>query len=263
MLTRPCVDLNADLGESFGPYTLGNDSQVLRLITSANIACGMHAGDPRVMENTVRASRELGVSIGAHPGFPDRVGFGRRNLEATPLEVETDVLYQIGALNAFAVSNGVQLQHVKAHGALYNIAVSQTEIAAAVARAVVRFDPRLIFVAPVGSALEHAGIEAGLPVSREGFADRGYNSDSTLQSRQIPGAVISDPDNASERAHQMVKEHRVSTVDGGWLPIQVDTLCVHGDNPNAIEILRAIRLTFERDGIAIAKMADVLKAKVS
>ena len=258
MLNRPAIDLNADLGESFGAYTIGNDRDVLGLITSANVACGMHAGDPLVMDATVRASRDLGVSIGAHPGFPDRVGFGRRTIDATPAEIEADVLYQIGALGAFAVANGVALQHVKAHGALYNLAVTKPEVAAAIARAVLRYDRHLIFVAPVRSALERAAIEAGLTVAREAFADRGYNPDATLVSRQLPGAVIADPRVAADRALRMVQERTVSTVGGGSIPIEVDTLCVHGDNPNAVEILREIRSTFRDHGITLTNMRSVL-----
>jgi UPF0271 protein len=252
------VDLNSDLGESFGAYTLGDDSTILRLITSANVACGMHAGDPRVMDETVRACRELGVSVGAHPGFPDRVGFGRRTIDATPTEIETDVLYQIGALAAFVVSHGLEMQHVKAHGALYNVAVANPEVAAAIARAVARFDRGLIFVAPVGSALERAGLEAGLTVAREAFADREYNRDASLVSRRIKGAVISDPRAAADRAIRMIKEEVVTTVDGSSIPMTVDTLCVHGDNPNAAEILQAIRSSLSDNGITLTDMRHVL-----
>jgi UPF0271 protein len=257
-VSRLAVDLNSDLGESFGAYKLGDDSTILRLITSANVACGMHAGDPRVMDDTVRASRELGVSVGAHPGFPDQVGFGRRTIDATPTEIETDVLYQIGALAAFVVANGLEMQHVKAHGALYNLAVANQEVAAAIARAVIRYDRDLIFVAPVGSALERAGLEAGLAVAREAFADREYNRDATLVSRRVNGAVISDPRAAADRAIRMIKEQVVTTVDGSSLPMKVDTLCVHGDNPNAAEILRAIRSSLRDNGITLTNMRNVL-----
>jgi len=252
------VDLNSDLGESFGAYSIGDDSTILRLITSANVACGMHAGDPRVMDDTVRASRELGVSVGAHPGFPDKVGFGRRTIDATPTEVETDVLYQIGALDAFVVANGLEMQHVKAHGALYNLAVAKPEVAAAIARAVTRYDRDLIFVVPVGSALERAGLEAGLNVAREAFADREYNGDATLVSRRVKGAVISDPRAAADRAIRMIKEQVVTAVDGSSLPMKVDTICVHGDNPNAAEILHAIRASLRDNGITLTNMRNVL-----
>lgn len=252
------VDLNSDLGESFGAYRLGDDSDILRLITSANVACGMHAGDPRVMDETVRASRELGVSVGAHPGFPDKVGFGRRAIDATPTEIETDVLYQIGALAAFVVANGLKMQHVKAHGALYNLAVAVPDVAAAIARAVTRYDRTLILVAPVGSALEQAGLEAGLTVAREAFADRAYNPDSTLVSRRVTGAVISDSQVAADRAIRMIKERKVTALDGTSIPIQVDTLCVHGDNPNAAKILRAIRSSLRDNGIVLTNMRNVL-----
>ena len=259
MAELSAVDLNSDLGESFGAYSIGADQEVLRLVTSANVACGAHAGDPRVMEATVRACRDLGVAVGAHPGFPDRVGFGRRTIDASPAEVETDVLYQIGALGAFAVANGVPLQHVKAHGALYNLAVTKPAVAAAIARAVVRYDPHLIFVAPVGSALEHAGIEAGLSVAREAFADRAYNPDGSLVSRSLPGAVISDARAAADRAVRMVEEHSVETLDGGSIAIEVNTICVHGDNPHAVEILRAIHSAFREKAITLTNMRNVLR----
>ena len=254
------VDLNSDLGESFGAYKLGDDSAILRLITSANVACGMHAGDPRVMDETVRACRELGVSVGAHPGFPDQVGFGRRMIDATPTEVETDVLYQIGALAAFVVAHGLEMQHVKAHGALYNLAVANPKVAAAIARAVTRYDRDLIFVAPVGSSLERAGLEAGLTVAREAFADRAYNRDATLLSRRVKDAVISDPRAAADRAIRMIKEQVVTAIDGSSLPMKVDTICVHGDNPNAVEILRAIRASLRDNGITLTNMRNVLSA---
>ena len=255
---RLAVDLNSDLGEGFGAYTIGHDRDVLGLITSANIACGIHAGDPRVMDSTVQASRDLGVSIGAHPGFPDRVGFGRRTIDASPSEIETDVLYQIGALGAFALANRVTLEHVKAHGALYNLAVTNPEAAGAIARAVLRYDPHLILVAPFQSAMERAGIESGLVVAREGFADRAYNTDATLVSRHLPGAVISDPEHAAERALRMIREQMVSTIGGETISIQVDTLCVHGDNPNAVAILREIRSTLLDRGVAVTNMRSVL-----
>jgi UPF0271 protein len=254
------VDLNADLGESFGAYTLGNDAQVLELITSANVACAMHAGDPRIMDDTVRMSREAGVSVGAHPGFPDLVGFGRRVIDVTPREVETDVLFQIGALAGFCRRHGVPLEHVKAHGALYNQAIVNPTIAAAIASAVVSYSDRLIFVAPFGSCLAQAGKDVGLDVAFEGFADRAYAADGTLAPRRLPGAVIHDPVLAAERACQMIESNTIETVGGETIPMSVHTICVHGDNPQAVAILSQLRAVLARNGIHVASMRVVLGA---
>ncbi|MFI5285633.1 MAG: LamB/YcsF family protein [Candidatus Dormibacteria bacterium] len=254
------VDLNADLGESFGAYTLGTDAQVMKLITSANVACAMHAGDPRIMDDTVRLSRDSGISIGAHPGFPDLVGFGRRVLDATPREVETDVVFQIGALSGFCRRHSVALEHVKAHGALYNVAVGDPAIANAIAAAVASYDTNLVFVAPFGSCLAQAGRDAGLQVALEGFADRAYTADGRLASRRLPGSVIHDPARAAERAVQMIDDGTVETIDGATLPIQVHTICVHGDNPNAVEILTEVRSALAGRGIGLGSMRTVLNA---
>lgn len=248
------VDLNCDLGESFGAYTLGNDAALMPLITSANIACGFHAGDPQVIARTVRLAVQHAVALGAHPGFPDLVGFGRRTLDATPVEIENDILYQIGALAAFARAEGTTLAHVKPHGALYNLAATRLPIARAIARAVARFDANLILIGQPSSAMENAAREFGLPFAREGFADRVYNRDGTLRSRREPGALIDDPHRAAEQALQMVRTQSVTTPEGDTIALPVDTLCIHGDSPGAVEIVRTVRELLLKNGIVIAPL---------
>jgi UPF0271 protein len=249
------IDLNSDVGESFGAYRLGDDADVMRSITSANVACGFHAGDPAVMRATVRLARDAGVAVGAHPGFPDLVGFGRRNLEASPREVEDLVLYQIGALFAIAKSEGVALAHVKPHGALYNMAARDRKMADAIARAIRRFDPTLILFALPGTQLLEAGRAAGLPVAAEGFADRAYAADGSLASRTLPGAVIHDADEVVTRSLRMVRDGEVIATDGSVLRFKVDTLCVHGDTTGAASLTRLLRNGLERSGVAIRSVA--------
>ncbi len=248
------IDLNCDLGESFGAYPLGDDAAVMPLITSANIACGFHAGDPQVMARTVRLAHQHGVALGAHPGFLDLAGFGRRALDATPAEIENDVLYQIGALSAFARAAGATLAHVKAHGALYNLAATRTPIAAAITRAVAQFDAQAILVGQPGSALENAARDLGLRFAREGFCDRAYNRDGTLRSRREPGAVLDDPHRAAQQALQMAQAQTVTTPEGETIPMPVETLCVHGDTPAALAILRAVRETLAQHRIAVGAL---------
>jgi UPF0271 protein len=244
------MDLNCDMGESFGAYSIGNDAALMPLITSANIACGFHAGDPRVMALAAYLAREHHVAIGAHPGFNDLVGFGRRNLDATPDEIENDVLYQIGALAAFA-----KLSHVKAHGALYNRAAENPTIARAIARAVARFDPNLVLVGlATSNAMADAARESGLHFAREGFCDRAYNRDGSLRSRREPGALIHDPQRAATQALQIARAQTVTTPEGETISLVAETLCVHGDTPGAVEILRAVRAAFEQNGITIAAL---------
>lgn len=245
------VDLNCDMGESFGAYSIGADAALMPLITSANIACGFHASDPQVMERTVRLALEHHVAIGAHPGFPDRIGFGRRALDATPGEIENDVLYQIGALAAFAGASKASLAHVKAHGALYTLAAVKPEIARAIARAVARFDSGLIMVCLANSVMVDAARENGLRVAREGFCDRAYRRDGTLLSRREPGAVIDVPSRAAEQAVQIALKQSVKTVEGETIPLQVDTLCIHGDTPSAVQIARAAREALEQNGVQV------------
>lgn len=250
------IDLNCDMGESFGRYTIGNDEAMMPYITSANIACGYHAGDPLVMDRTVRLAVKHGVGIGAHPGFPDLMGFGRRQMQLAPEEIENYILYQIGALAAFTRAAGAELGHVKAHGALYNMAAKDVELARAIVRGIGRFSKDLIVVCLAGSAMVEVAEEAGLHVAREGFADRAYNPDGTLRSRRLPGAVIEDPQAAAERAIRMVREGVVVAHTGEEIPLRVDTICVHGDTPTAVEMAKAIRRELETAGIEVVPMGN-------
>ena len=248
------IDLNCDMGESFGRYTLGDDEALMPLITSASIACGFHAGDPLVMEATVRLAIKHGVGVGAHPGYPDLQGFGRRALEVSAEEAEVFVLYQVSALAGFARAAGVELAHVKPHGALYNQAVKDRVLANAIARGVVRFSKSLILVGLAGSALIEAGVEAGLRVANEGFPERGYNADGTLRSRRLPGAVLESPAEAAAQAVKMMSDG----IQFGDRRVQIQTLCIHGDNPSAVSIAKSIREALMTNGIDIAPLGAFL-----
>jgi UPF0271 protein len=248
---QPAIDLNCDMGESFGPWRMGADEAVMPYITSANIACGAHAGDPSVMRRTVRLAREAGVSVGAHPGFPDLQGFGRRELKADPREMEDWIIAQIGGLAAIARAEGAVLRHVKAHGALYNLAVRDRALAEAIARAIASVDRSLIMFGLPKSAMTDAGADAGLRVAAEGFADRAYEPDGSLTPRSKPGAVIHDPGLVVQRAVRMVRDRVVLTPDGREIALQVDTICVHGDTPGADELVRRIRSGLEAAGIDV------------
>jgi len=257
----PLVDLNMDVGESFGRWTLGEDESALPHVSSANIACGMHAGDPLVMERTVRICSDKGISPGAHPGFPDLQGFGRREMRMTPSEIEAYILYQIGALREFVESFGLELSHVKPHGALYNISAVDMEVALAVARGVARAKGNLILVGLAGSlSLEAAG-KVGIPWASEGFCDRAYNPDGTLMTRSKPDAVIRDTAAIAQRAVKMVKEGSLLSYDGSLIPLCVDTICIHGDTPGAAVIARTIRESLEKDGVTVAPVRQVLQSK--
>jgi UPF0271 protein len=245
------IDLNCDMGESFGAYSLGADALVMSSISSANVACGFHAGDPAVMRRTVRMARDAGVAIGAHPGFPDLVGFGRREMRASPQEVEDMVLYQIGALDAVARSEGVRLNHVKAHGALYNMAARDRSLADAIARAVRSFDEALILFVLPASELQRAGEAAGLRVAPEGFADRSYEPDGSLTPRSLPGAVIHDVDAVVARAIDMTLHGSVVARNGIRIAVPAATICTHGDTPGADELTRRIRAGLTAAGIVV------------
>ena len=245
------VDLNCDLGESFGRYTLGLDEQIIPLVSSANIACGMHAGDPLVMAQTVRRAVEASVALGAHPGYPDLQGFGRRDLTLSPREVYAFVLYQMGALSAFAQANGTLLHHVKPHGQLYNRAAVDRDCAVAIARAVYDFDPALVLVGLAQSELVRAGEAHGLAVAHEFFADRGYTDEGRLVPRSQPGALIASEDEAVARTVRAVTEGVVCTVGGATIAVTADTVCVHGDGPQALAFAERLRLGLEEAGIAI------------
>ena len=252
------VDLNCDLGESFGRYRIGADEALMQYITSANIACGYHAGDPLVMDRTVRLAVEHGVGIGAHPGFPDLVGFGRRAMQLSSEEIENCILYQVGALAGFARAAGVELAHVKPHGALYNMAAKDLELAKAIVHGIARFSEELIMVCLAGSAMVEAAEEAGLRVAREGFADRAYNPDGTLRSRKLPGALIEDSRLAAKQAISMVRDGVVVAHTSEEIPLRVDTICVHGDTPAAVEMARTIRGELEAAGIEVVPMGSFL-----
>jgi len=250
------IDLNSDLGESFGPWPMGQDAALMDSITSANIACGFHAGDPGVMRQTIALAKDKGVAIGAHPGFPDLVGFGRREMRATPAEVEDLVLYQVAAVGGMAAAQGISLQHVKAHGALYNMACRDRALADAIARAVAAIDRSLILFGLPNSELLRAGEAAGLPVAAEGFADRAYERDGSLTSRNKPGSVIHDLTAVVDRAVRMVKDQQVLAVDGTLLALTADTICLHGDTPGAADLARVVRRGLESAGIRIAALKD-------
>ena len=249
------VDLNADVGESYGAYVVGDDDALFASLTSASVAAGFHAGDPRVLRRTIRLARQHGVSVGAHPGFPDLVGFGRREMNLSPDDAEDLVLYQIAAVAGVAQSEGVRLQHVKPHGALYNMAAAERGLAAAIARAVRAFDASLILFGPPGSALLDAGRAAGLRVAAEAFADRAYQRDGTLAPRSTSGSVLTDPSAVASRAVRMVVEGVVTAIDGTIVPIAAETLCVHGDTPGAGQLAASLRGGLEAAGITVAAIA--------
>lgn len=246
------VDINCDMGESFGAYEIGADDDVLPHVTSANIACGFHGGDPTVMRKTVAAAAKLGVAVGAHPGLPDLAGFGRRAMQVTPDEVYDLLIYQIGALLGFAKAAGVPLRHVKPHGALYNMAARDRALAGAIAAAVRDFNPMLILAGLAGSTLIDAGLAAGLTVQREGFCDRRYRADGSLMPRSETGAVIEDIDDAVAQAVSIATRGEAVTGDGAKLRIEADTLCVHGDRANAAAFAERLRRALERAGMRVA-----------
>lgn len=251
----PQIDFNCDMGEGFGAYTIGLDGEVIRYVTSANIACGFHAGDAGWMRATVRLAEKHGVGIGAHPGFPDLRGFGRRNLAATPAEIRDDLIYQIGALTAFTREK--RLQHVKPHGALYNMAVDREDIAAAIADAVLAVDERLILVVLAGSRWEAEAKRAGLRVAREVFADRAFRADGSLVPRGEAGALIHDRPAVIERSLQMVIDGTATAITGETIERGADTICLHGDTPGAVDLAAALRDAFDRAGVQVLPMADL------
>lgn len=251
------VNLNADMAEGFGPYDIGNDEALLKIVRSANIACGFHGGDFVTMQRVCTWAAQQGVSLGAHPGFNDLWGFGRRRIDMDPQALEYMVAYQIGALQALAAYAGQRVTHVKPHGALNNMAAEAPELAMAIARAIKTVDRDLIFVALAGSAMETAGRALDLRVAREGFADRRYEDDGNLTSRKIPGAVIKDPDAAAEQVVRMVRDGEVTSRQGNPIRLQVETLCVHGDEPTAVLVAEAVRDALQAAGIAIVPLPEM------
>jgi UPF0271 protein len=244
------IDLNADVGESLGAWSLGEDEALIPLVSSVNVAAGFHAGDPGVIERTVALAARHGVAVGAHPGYPDLAGFGRRAMALTPAETRAAVLYQVGAVAAFARAAGIELRHVKAHGALYNHAANDHATAEAIARAVASFSGSLVLVGLAGSALVAAGRAAGLTVAEEAFADRAYEPDGSLRARSLDGAVLDDPETAGAQALEIARG-RVRAHDGTVMAVRADTICVHGDLPGAAARARAVRQALEDGGIGI------------
>ncbi len=248
------IDINCDMGESFGAYQLGRDQEVMDYISSANIACGWHAGDPMVMEQTVRLAKERGVAVGAHFGYPDLMGFGRRQMDLTVHEIENYMLYQMGALYAFTRAHNVHFQHVKAHGALGNLAFVDMESSRAIARAALRFSKDIILVVYTATLMVPVAKEMGVRFVEEVYADRIYNPDGTLQSRKVPGSVIHDPEKAARQALSSVQEGYVVAHDGTKVSVRPQSLCVHGDSPSALSILQKIREELRKASIAVKPM---------
>lgn len=251
------IDLNCDMGESFGTWRKGLDEEVIDFVSSANIACGWHAGDSHVMNRTVQMAAARGVGVGAHPGYPDLEGFGRRSLDCTMDEIRDYVIYQIGALQAFCARHRVRMRHVKPHGSLYNTASEKPEVAAAIAEAILSVDPDLIFVGlagPKGAHIQKIGTDVGVRIALEAFADRAYTPEGNLVSRRLPGAVLSDSSLVAERAVRMAKEGTVAAIDGTVIDVKVQTICVHGDTPGAVEMVKRIRYLLDAEGVPVQPM---------
>ncbi len=252
------VDLNSDLGESFGNYHIGADDQVIPLVSSANIACGYHASDPLVMDKTIQLARDAGIGIGAHPGFPDLMGFGRRNLAVSPAEARAYVIYQLGALNAFCKVNGAKIQHVKTHGALYNMAGKDYELSKAICEGIRDFDDSLIVMGLSGSMFTRAAKDLGMRTSEEVYADRAYEEDGSLVNRRKEGAMITDEDEAVRRVVRMVKEGKVTAITGKDIDIQANSVCVHGDGAKALAFVKALRAALTAQGVEICPLSQIV-----
>ena len=252
------IDINCDMGESFGAYKIGEDEKIIPYISSANIACGYHAGDPLVMDRTVQLAKEHGVAVGAHPGFPDLSGYGRRFLETFPGEIRRYVLYQVGALSAFCRVNKVKLQHVKPHGALYNLAARDENTAREIIEAMRDYDPELILVALSGSCLAEMAGSAGLKVAREVFPDRAYLADGRLAPRRLPGSVIQEVEQVRERILRLITRGTVISIEGQEIELKADTLCLHGDTPGAWLLAKTIGETLREAGISVQPLGKTL-----
>lgn len=252
------INLNADMGESFGAWTMGNDTALLQVVGSANIACGFHAGDPTIMRRTVRQAIAQGVSLGAHPSYPDLQGFGRRAMQVAAEDLEALLLYQVGALQAMAQAEGGRVSHVKPHGALNNLACADAQVARTVVRAVQNLDPTLILLAPALSELWKAAQAAGLTVCIEVFADRAYQDDGQLLPRSQPGAVLHDAQACVEHVLRMVREQALVSVNGRRLPTRIDSVCVHGDGPEAVATARAVRLALQDAGLQLLPLNQLV-----
>lgn len=256
---NPRIDINCDLGESYGAFKVGNDEKIMPHITSANIACGFHAGDPITMAQTINLAKKHKVAIGAHPGYPDLLGFGRREMQLTSEEVKNHTIYQVSALQGLARTAGVTLQHVKPHGALYNAAAKDEKLSSAIVDAVKALNHNLIIFAPLNSALAKAAVEGGLRVAYEAFADRAYNPDGSLVSRKHPNAIIQEPQKVMERAIKMVKKGTVFAVDGKVVNLgEVHTICVHGDTPSAVELAKTLKKGLTKAGIDVRSVGSIV-----
>lgn len=253
------VDLNCDMGESFGNYICGSDDEVVPFITSANVACGFHASDPLVMQKTVAMCKKNNVSVGAHPGFPDLVGFGRRKMQVSPAELKAMVMYQIGALQAFCLANGVSLAHVKPHGAMYNMAGKDEKMAMAICEGIYAVNPKLILLGLAGSKLLTAAKKTGLRIAQEVFADRAYEEDGSLVARNKAGAMITDETEAIARVISMIKMQRVRVITGKEIAVKADSICLHGDSPKAVLFAQKIRSALQNEGIKIAAMHEFVE----
>ena len=251
------INLNADMGEGFGAYDIGDDEAMLKIIRSASVACGFHAGDPIVMRRLVVRAREEGVSVGAHPGFNDLWGFGRRRIHMNAEELEYTIAYQIGALQALAAYAGMTVTHLKPHGALNNMAAEDRELADAIGRAIKVVDPGLIYVALAGSEMQNAGEALGLTTACEGFADRLYEDDGNLTPRRIEGSVIRDPATARARVVEMVRDQAIISRSGKRVPRRLDSICIHGDEPTAVAVGQAVRVGLEAAGIAVVPLPEM------
>jgi UPF0271 protein len=255
------INLNADVAEGWGAYDIGNDTELIKIIRSANVACGFHAGDWNTMHRICLLAKEHGISIGAHPSFNDLWGFGRRQIKMKASDVEYMVAYQIGALQAIAAYAGLKVTHLKPHGALSNMAAKDESTALAIGRAIKTVDPTIIYLAQAATELEKAAITLGLPFAREGFADRQYEDDLTLASRAIPGAVTRDPAAAGEQALRLARDGQVVSRHGKVLKLEVDTICVHGDEPTAVAVGRAVKERLQADGIRIVTLTEVARRR--
>lgn len=253
------VDLNSDIGEGYGSYKLGMDEEIIKYVSSINLACGWHAGDPMIMDKTVALAVKYGVNVGSHPGYPDLLGFGRRAMTITREEAKNYMLYQTGALMAFTQSHGIKLQHMKLHGGFYNKACVDPELANGILDGIEAFDKDLILMVLSGSYIAKEAKKRGLRVSEEVFADRGYNADGTLVNRSLPGAFVKNIDEALPRVIRMIKEGKVISADGQDIDIKADSICVHGDNPQAMEFVKQIRAGLIDAGIEIKPVQDFIK----
>jgi 5-oxoprolinase (ATP-hydrolysing) subunit A len=254
---RKMINLNADIAEGWGAYDIGNDAELMKIITSASVACGFHAGDANTMHRLCMLAKQEGVSVGAHPGFNDLWGFGRRRIQMRPSELEYMIAYQIGALQAMAAYAGLKVTHLKAHGALNNMAAEDEGYALAIGRAIKAVDRNIIYVALSGSQMETAARALSLPLACEGFPDRRYDDAGNLASRSIPGSVIKDPQAAAEQALRMAGQGEVVSLAGKRVKVRTDTLCVHGDEATGVAVARAIRAGLERAGIAVVPLTDM------